>query len=113
MAPGFERVAVESVLLVRVAPESWLPAATRRAAVAPGDLPGQAGVPLADDPQVEAAFELFERLGVVANAEARRTALGAGAATQKALQMVEEALNADLRAAAFDLGPLPAGADRR
>lgn len=113
MAPGFERVSVESVLLVRVEPERWLPAATRRAAVSPGDLPDQAGVPLANDPQVESAFEMLERLGVGANPEARRVALGAGAATQKALQMVEEALNADLRAAAFDLGPLPAGADRR
>jgi hypothetical protein len=76
--------------------------------VRPGDLPADAGRPLAQDPQVRAAFELMQGLGLGrVDAEARGLALGVGAAAQHALERARSALEADLRAVALRLDRVP------
>jgi hypothetical protein len=118
MSPGLDRVAVESMLLVRTGPSRWERAAWRRAEVRPTDLPADAGRDLAQDPQVRAAFGLLEGLGA-GGADPRMKQLGltVGAATQQSLSRARAALDLDLRSAALRLDrpddPRPIGTSPR
>lgn len=106
-SPGFDRVAVEAAVLIRTAPGRWEPASRRRAEVRPADLPADAGRPLAEDPQVRAAFGMLQGLGLgQVDPGAQRMSLAVGAASQRALAEARSALENDLRSVAirFDRG---------
>ncbi len=102
ISPDFSTLRVESALHVRTAPGRWEVAARRSATVRPGDLPADAGEPLAADPQVQAAFRMFEGFGLgPVDPQARQLSLKIGAATRLALRKASAALQTDLESAAL------------
>lgn len=106
-------VAVEATLWVHNARQGWQPALRRVARVQPGDLPARAGEPLADDPQVKAAFAGLQALGLgQLGDDARRLSLRSGAAAQQAIGEAREALNQALKGFVLPIRsgirPLPA-----
>ncbi|QDV38002.1 hypothetical protein [Tautonia plasticadhaerens] len=104
VSQDLDRVAVESVLLVRTGPARWERAAWRRAEASTADLPADAGRELARDPQIQSAFDLLQGLGIGgADPQAKRLGLAVGAATQQAMARAGAALDADLRSAALRL----------
>jgi hypothetical protein len=106
--PDLSSVQVETALLVRDGPERWVPARVRTATLRPDDLGPQAGEALADDPQVRAAFQVVESLGLGAiPADLKRRSLNVGAATQKALGVARSALQDDLTALALPVSAAP------
>ena len=105
MTPEFDRVVVESTLLIRTGVGRWEVGTRRQAEVRTADLPPEAGRPLGDDPQVRAVIELLQGFGLGrVDAEGQRLSLAVGAATQKALEEARSALEADLRSVAFRIG---------
>jgi len=104
MAPDFSSVTVECTLWVRRGRDHWEQAAVRTATVNPSTLGQGAGKPLAADPQVKAAFDLVDSLGLgQVGAEIRDRSLNVGAAAQKALGMAREALDHDLELLALSI----------
>ncbi|CAN5901668.1 hypothetical protein BH23PLA1_BH23PLA1_39910 [soil metagenome] len=102
MAADFSTVRVESALHVRTGPGRWEVAARQSATVRPGDQPADAGAPLEADPQVQAAFRMFEGLGLGAvDPQTKRLSLDVGAATRRALQEAGSALPTNLESAAL------------
>ena len=103
-APDLSSVQVEATLWVRTGPDRWEPAISRRATVRPGDLPPDAGAPLAADPQVDAAFRLVEGLGLgEVSGEMKRVALNVGAAVRRANGLARSALGREIDAMAISL----------
>ncbi len=97
MAPDFATVTVESALWVRLGPDRWRPAVQRPATVRPENVRPDAATPLANDPQVQGAFNLFEGLGLGAiSPELKQRGLTVGAATRQALGDAQSALRRDL-----------------
>jgi hypothetical protein len=97
--------AVEATLWVRMAPGRWVPAVVRPARAQAGAMPPDAAEAIGDDPQVRAAFRLFEGLGLGAVGEdARRRSLAVGAATRQALGMARTALVRDIDGLALGVG---------
>jgi hypothetical protein len=117
VSPDVSEVRVESTLLVRMGKDRWVPALSRSSTVRPSTLAPNAGAPLADDPQVKAAFGVVESLGLGPIPEdVKQRSLSVGAATQKALGQVRSALVDELSKNALpihEVGPEPAGAQRR
>jgi hypothetical protein len=108
MAPDLSSVQIESVLLVRQAPENWRPAIRRTSIIRPDQVQPGAGEVLADDPQVKAAFGLVESLGLgQISPEMKQTSLLMGAAVQKALGQARTLLLADLERLALPVGSAP------
>jgi hypothetical protein len=98
------QVTVESVFWVRRAMNRWEPVAKRTETVRPQDVPKQEGAPLAEDPQVKAAFGIVEALGLGQVApEIKERSLKMGAAAQRALAMARAAIDKDLQQAAFKI----------
>jgi hypothetical protein len=101
-SPDFDRVAVEAILLIRTAPGRWETGTRRRAEIRPADLPANAGQQLANDPQVRAAVQMLQGLGLgPVDPQAQQLSLAVGAATQRALGQARSALEADLRSVAL------------
>ncbi|WP_152050973.1 hypothetical protein [Tautonia marina] len=108
-SPDFDRVAVEAILLIRTAPGRWETGTRRRVENRPADLPAHAGQQLANDPQVRAAVQMLQGLGLGrVDPQAQQLSLAVGAATQRALEQARSALEADLRSVALrmDRGPI-------
>lgn len=105
IAPDFSGVRVESALLVRTAREGWKVAVTRPSTVRPDDLRPEAGEELAADPQVKAAFQVVEGLGLGKIDPAMKDrSLKVGAATRRALHEAQAALGRDLEGWALPVG---------
>jgi hypothetical protein len=103
LSPDFSTAAVETSLWAR-AGDRWVPAIIRSTTVRPDDLPADAGAGLADDPQVKAAFGLFESLGLgEVPPELKRRSLSIGAATKMALGQARASLDGELNALALPL----------
>lgn len=102
LSPGFERVAVEAILLIRTGPGRWETGTRRRAEVRSADVPAQDGRRLAEDPQVQAAMRLLQGFGLGrSDPQAQQLGLAVGAATQLALNQARTALEADLNSVAL------------
>ncbi len=101
IAPDMSRVTVESTLWV-LGPRGWVAWGSRTAVVRPEDV--QAGVAdqLAADPQITAAFDVVEKLGLGAIAgDLKERSLKIGAATSQALGTVRSEFNQELDALAL------------
>jgi hypothetical protein len=108
ISPEMASVQVETALLVRIGPDRWMPARSRSAIVRPDDLGPNAGDALADDPQVRAAIQLVESLGLgPVPPELKQRSLNIGAATQKALGLARSALQDDLSSLVFPVAEPP------
>jgi len=100
--PDLDGVTVESTLWICAGPKRWIPFGSRTATVRPADVRADAGQKLADDPQVQSAFDIVESLGLGSvPAELKQRSLRIGAATEKALGTARSALNHDLDALAL------------
>ncbi|MFO0958986.1 MAG: hypothetical protein U0800_16425 [Isosphaeraceae bacterium] len=89
---------IESTLWVRTAREGWRPALVQKVEARADQVPEKAGEPLAEDPQVKAAFGLLEGLGLGNLGEdAKRLSLRSGASVQKALGEARIALENNLK----------------
>ncbi len=109
-SPEFDRVAVETALLIRTAPGRWETGTRRRAEVRTADLPANAIQPLAADPQVRAAVQLLNGFGLgQVDPQSQQRGLAVGAATQRALGLARSALEADLNSVALRLNRAPIG----
>ncbi len=114
MAPDFATVQVHAALWVREGNGQWTTALLRSSTVRPDDLPANAGAPIADDPQVRAAFGVIEALGLgEVPADLKRRSLAVGAATRAALGRARQALDLELEGLVIPLeeprdpGPAP------
>jgi hypothetical protein len=103
LAPDLTRVTVQSVLWVRLQDGGWRPALSRPASVPTAGLPAGAGDLLANDPQVQSVFRIFEGLGA-ASPDMKRQALDVGAAVQQALGRSKSALERDIEGLALPFG---------
>ncbi len=102
IAPTLDSATVESTLWVRQARERWVPAGSRTSTVRGSDLAQGAQQALAGDPQITAAFQIVEALGLGdLGADLKQKSLTIGAATQKALANVRTASSEDLDRLAF------------
>ena len=115
IAPDMSRVQVESTLWV-LGPRGWVAWGSRTATVRPEDV--QAGVAenIKGDPQIQAAFDIVEKLGLGAVAgDLKERSLKIGAATSQALGVVRSEFNRELDALALPVleqlaGEAPAAA---
>jgi hypothetical protein len=101
IAPDMSHVTVESTLWIR-GPRGWVAWGSRNATVRPEDVEAGVEQQVAGDPQVQAAFDVAEKLGLGAIAgDLKQRALKIGAATSKALGTVRGAFNQELDALAL------------
>ncbi len=102
IAPDFDQVSVQATLWVRLGNGRWVPALVRPATVRASRLPPNAGGPLAADPQVQAAFQIVEQLGLGSiPADVKQHSLNVGAATRQALGLSQSALSHDIESLAL------------
>jgi len=101
VAPDLSRVAVEIALWVR-GPRGWSVYGTRSHMIRPDQVDPAVGQNIAGDPQVQAAFNLVDRLvpGAV-TPELRQRSLNIGAATTQALGAARSAFNRELESLAL------------
>ena len=118
MAPDFAQVTVDATLWVRTGPDRWEPAFAHPATVRTADVKPDEGDALAADPQVQAAFRVFQGLGLgEMPAAAKQQSLNVGAAARQAMGQAKSALTKDLEALALPVQaparPAPAEGARR
>jgi len=102
ISPQLDSATAESVLWVRQAHENWIPVGHRVSTVRAADVAPGASQALGGDPQIQAAFQLLDSLGLGgATAELKQKSLTLGAAVQKALANVRSAAAEDLSQFAF------------
>jgi hypothetical protein len=102
MAPDFSRITVDATLWVRTGPDRWEPAFAHPVTVRPADLRADAGDALAADPQVQAAFRVFQGLGLGDLPPAvKQQSLNVGAACRQAMGTAKSELAKDLDALAL------------
>ena len=95
--PSLDAVNVETALWVRNSQERWSKLGWRTARVRTDELDPKAGDDLADDPQIQAVFQIAESLGLgQVAADVKKKSLNMGAATRKALGLARSALADDL-----------------
>lgn len=99
--PDLAGAQVNVMLLVRLGPENWRPAASRSATVHASDLGPNAGANLPNDPQVKPLFDLVAGLGLPDYAARMQTV---GAATQQALGRARAMIEPDLKALELPIG---------
>lgn len=101
VAPDLSRVVVKVALWVR-GPRGWSVYGTRSQTVRPDQVDPAVGQNVADDPQVQAAFDLVNRFvpGAV-TPETRRRSVGVGAATHQALGAARSDFNRELQSLAL------------
>ena len=110
LSPDFSSVAINATVWVRVGREKWIPALVKTATANPDAVGPGGGAPLADDPQVKAAFGAIEGLGFgTIPPEFKARSLNMGAATQVALVQARAQLAKELDPLAI---PLEAPRDR-
>lgn len=96
IAPDMSRVSVESALWV-LGPRGWVVWGSRTATVRPEDVNAGVADNIAGDPQISAAFNIVERLGLGAvTGELKQRSLKIGAATSQALGLVRAEFNQEL-----------------
>ncbi len=101
IAPDLSRVAVEVALWVR-GPRGWVVYGSRNAVVRPEDVEPAAAAGIAQDPQVQSAFNIAESLGLGAvTAEMKERSLRIGAATSRALDLARSAFTQEMNTLAF------------
>jgi hypothetical protein len=102
IAPNLSTVTVAVTFWVRGANGRWYADGQRTASVRPDDIGPQAGAALADDKQVQAAFQMVEALGLGAvSGEMKQRSLRIGAAVQQALDLARSEFNQELDRLAF------------
>lgn len=113
IAPDMSHVTVESALWVR-GPRGWVAWGSRTATVRPEDVDAGVEQNIAGDPQVQAAFDIVEKLGLGAIAgDLKQRSIKIGAATSKALGIARGEFNQELDALALPVleqAPEPAPA---
>ena len=101
IAPDMSQVSVESTLWV-LGPRGWVAWGSRTATVRPEDVNAGVAENIAGDPQVQAAFDIVEKLGLGAIAgDLKERSLKIGAATSQALGVVRSEFNRELDALAL------------
>jgi hypothetical protein len=113
VSPDLSGVQVETTLWVRNASGRWDERGSRTVRVRPDELKADAGAPLAADPQVEAAFKIFESIGLgPIPDDVKRRSLNVGAATQKALGQARSEFHEAMAALALPIDEAQDDRDR-